>query len=137
DLPVASQKKIVRWWADTVPRTQLYIGNALYKIKNNSDPAWDKKREIPKQLALARATEEVDGNIFFSARSLMGKHDKINKRLKEKIYPYPAHGPGPLNALQQSVPGPTISSLRQQGNQLELCIRHNDSVPRFLNLYGR
>src|SRR5690606_32409621 len=41
ELPVASHKKIVHWWANTAPATHLYIGNGLYKVKNNSDPAWD------------------------------------------------------------------------------------------------
>ena len=135
DLEVASHKKIVGWWADSTPQTHLYIGNGIYKIKNNSDPAWDKKNEIPKQLALARGRQEIDGNIFFSARSLMGKHEKINKKLGEKFYRFPSQNPGPLNALERSVQMPAITSLRQHGDSLELCIDHSDNIPRFLNIY--
>src|SRR5690606_34918691 len=135
DLPVASHKKIVQWWADTAPDTQLYIGNGLYKIRNNSDPAWDKRREIPKQLALARTLDEINGNIFFSARSLMGKHEKINAGLRKKFYRFPAHSPGPLNFGKRSVHRPAITALRRQGDSLEICIKHSDSIPRTLDLY--
>lgn len=135
DLPVASHRKIVGWWADAAPDTHLYIGNGTYKIRNNSDPAWNRTNEIPKQLALARGTEEIDGNIFFSAKSLMGKHDKLLERLKKRFYRYPALGPGPLNRVERPIQSPTITVLRHQGDSLKICIDHSDRIPRYLNLY--
>ena len=86
DLPVASHKKIVGWWAMNATNTNLYIGNGTYKIRNNGDTAWDDKKELPDQLNLARHTDEVMGNVFFSAKSLMGKHRDVVDFMKRKYY---------------------------------------------------
>ncbi|MGB5822240.1 MAG: family 10 glycosylhydrolase [Saonia sp.] len=86
DLPVASHRKIVDWWANNSTNTNLYIGNGAYKIRNNSDRAWKKKKELPNQLLLARNTEPVHGNVFFSAKSLQRKNKAVVKYLKRKYY---------------------------------------------------
>ncbi|HMB63625.1 MAG TPA: family 10 glycosylhydrolase, partial [Eudoraea sp.] len=66
NLPVASHEKIVNWWANDSIASNLYIGNAAYKIRNNPDKAWKKKKELPNQLKLARSTSKVQGNVLFS-----------------------------------------------------------------------
>lgn len=86
DLPVASHKKIVDWWSKNSINTNLYIGNGPYKIRNNSDKAWDKKKELPNQLSFARETNNVIGNVFFSAKSLMSNKEDVLKILKKKYY---------------------------------------------------
>ena len=86
DLPVASHRKIVDWWAENTTNSNLYIGNGPYKIRNNSDKAWDKKSELPKQLRLARNTGGVQGNVFFSAKSLMESNADVVKHLRRKYY---------------------------------------------------
>lgn len=93
DYPVASHRKIVDWWSKNSTNTNLYIGNGPYKIKNNSDSAWDKKKELPKQLNLARTNTAVQGNVFFSAKSLMQDHRNIVRHLKRNYYKYPALTP--------------------------------------------
>ena len=135
DYPVASHKVIAKWWAEHAPNTHLYIGNGAYKIKNNPDKAWDRKREIPQQLNFARNLENIDGNIFFSAKSLMGNHEKITRKLQRKLYPLPAETPGPLNKVVRQLQLPAISSTKLKNGTLEICIRHVDGIPRFLNLY--
>ncbi len=86
DLPVASHKKIVDWWSKNNYNTNLYIGNGPYKIRNNSDKAWDKKKELPNQLRFARENNNVIGNVFFSAKSLMSDKEDVLKILKKKYY---------------------------------------------------
>jgi len=86
DLPVASHRKIVNWWAQNSTNTNLYIGNGPYKIRNNSDKAWENKKELPDQLTFARKTEAVQGNVLFSAKSLMQKNSDVVKYLKKKYY---------------------------------------------------
>lgn len=136
DFPAASHKKIGSWWAETLPATNLYIGNGAYKIKNNHDPAWMKKNELPKQLAFARALPEIDGTVFFSAKSLMGTHEGITKKLKRKFYRFPSQNPGPLDPMVREVRTPEVISFRQHGKTLELCVEHLDDIPRFLNIYA-
>lgn len=135
DFSVASHKKITTWWNNATPNTHLYIGNGTYKIKNNSDKAWNKNNEIPKQLKFSRNLNHVNGNIFFSAKSLIGKHEKVNQKLEKKFYRYPSNNPGPLNKIKRTVPLPGIVSAKNQNNQLDICISHTDSIPRFLNFY--
>ncbi len=86
DLPVASHRKIVDWWANNNMNANLYIGNGPYKIRNNSDKAWDRKKELPDQLRLARNTRAVKGNVFFSAKSLMESNADVVKHLRRKYY---------------------------------------------------
>ncbi|WP_298480494.1 family 10 glycosylhydrolase [uncultured Maribacter sp.] len=86
DLPVASHSKIVDWWAQNKSNSNLYIGNGAYKIRNNSDHAWQKKKELPNQLKLARNTQQMSGNAFFSAKSLMKNNSDVVKYIKRKYY---------------------------------------------------
>ncbi|MHA7830431.1 MAG: glycoside hydrolase family 10 protein [Flagellimonas sp.] len=135
DYPIASHKIITEWWANNAQNTNLYIGNGIYKVKNNADKAWKKKNEIPKQLDFARDIGNVGGNIFFSAKSLMGQHEKVNKKLQKKYYKLPAQNPGPLNRVERVVQLPAIKSVQLNVQRLDLCIDHKDDLPRFLNLY--
>lgn len=93
DLPVASYSKIVSWWAGNAPKTNLYIGNAAYKVRDNADAAWSRKKELPEQLQVTRKSESIQGNVFFSARSLLNKNMDVVHLIKKKYYKYPAIPP--------------------------------------------
>ncbi|WP_285653471.1 glycoside hydrolase family 10 protein [Allomuricauda sp. NBRC 101325] len=136
EYPVASHKIITSWWNQHTPNTNLYIGNGTYKIRNNADKAWNKKNEIPKQLNMARELDHVDGNIFFSAKSLIGQHEKVNAKLIKRYYRFPSENPGPLNKVQRDVQLPAIRSVQQNQQIIEICISHTDTIPRFINLYN-
>ncbi len=113
ELPVASHKKIVDWWAKNTQNTNLYIGNGAYKVRNNSDEAWDDKKELPDQLKLARKTPEVNGNILFSAKSLMNDNPDVVDYLKNKYYKLPALTPeSPLNKTVEKEQISLISSFQ-------------------------
>jgi len=101
DLPVASHKKIVDWWSNNSVNTNLYIGNGPYKIRNNIDKAWDKKKELPDQLRYAREDKNVTGNVFFSAKSLMSDKEDVLKILRKKHYHSIALPP--ISPLQKNV----------------------------------
>ncbi|MEZ4809095.1 MAG: family 10 glycosylhydrolase [Allomuricauda sp.] len=135
DYPPASHTKVVSWWANTTPNTNLYVGNGTYKIKNNHDKAWKRNTEIPKQLTFSRAQKTIDGNIFFSAKSLIGKHDKVTRTLKRKFYRLPAKNPAALNRIKRELSPPNIESIQENNDFLEVCLVHRDTVPRFLNFY--
>lgn len=136
DYPLASHKVITKWWANTTKNTNLYIGNGTYKIKNNKDKAWNKKKEIPKQLLLARSQKEITGNVFFSAKSLLGKNENITKILKRRFYKLPAQNPSGITKTKRKVSAPEVKSIEVKGSDLNTCISHLDSVPRFLNYYA-
>ncbi|MEX0287493.1 MAG: glycoside hydrolase family 10 protein [Flavobacteriaceae bacterium] len=119
DLPVASHKKIVKWWANDSLNTKLYIGNGAYKIRNNADKAWRKKKELPKQLELARSTAKVEGNVLFSAKSLMKQHHDVVKHIRRKIYKYPALTPSPDTLKYASNFPVEIPWIKEQANYLQ------------------
>ncbi len=136
DYPPASHRIITQWWAKKNQNTNLYIGNGTYKINNNPDKAWKRKNEIPKQLSLARSTQEVSGNVFFSAKSLMGQHEKVNKVLSRKFYKYPSQNPTGSVKTKRTLPNMVVESVNIQDKQLKVYISHEDSIPRFLHIYS-
>ena len=119
DLPVASHKKIVKWWANDTLNTKLYIGNGAYKIRNNADKAWQKKKELPRQLQLARSTAKVEGNVFFSARSLINQHQDVVKNIKQKFYKYPALTPSPFLSDSTAKFSVAIPWIKEHTNYLQ------------------
>lgn len=134
DLPVASHRKIVDWWAQNSTNTNLYIGNGPYKIRNNSDEAWQNKKELPDQLTLARKTETVQGNVFFSAKSLMQKNADVVEYLKKKYYKREALPPISSVSKMDSPTNPEFKSLQQKNDSIKL--NFNDLTDfRFASIY--
>ncbi|MAU25925.1 MAG: glycosyl hydrolase [Muricauda sp.] len=133
--PVASHEKIAQWWAQNSENTNLYMGNGPYKIRNNPDKAWKRKRELPKQLALARNIPQIKGNVFFSAKSLLNRHEDVVNKLRRNFYKRPAAVPPMANNAKRNIPKPAMASKKRLNKETELCVSHFDSVPRFVSLY--
>ncbi|MGJ5895925.1 glycoside hydrolase family 10 protein [Streptomyces niveiscabiei] len=69
----ADYAKLVPWWADVAKgsRTELYIGEALYKAGAPAQPApWQDPAELSRHLTLADARPEVRGHVYFAAREV-------------------------------------------------------------------
>ncbi|MEM6865153.1 MAG: family 10 glycosylhydrolase [Bacteroidota bacterium] len=134
DYPPASYRNVATWWASQKISTKIYLGNGAYKIKNNADKAWNRKNEIPEQLQFTRGTPELDGNIFFSAKSLKGQHEKVVKKIK-KWYASPVINPT-LKTSQNRILAPVkINSKTVSQDTLEIKLAHFDSIPRYLLYY--
>lgn len=134
DLSVASHRKIVDWWAQNSTNTNLYIGNGPYKIRNNSDKAWDNKKELPDQLTLARKTEAVQGNVFFSAKSLMQKNSDVVEYLKKKYYKKVALTPISTNETKPHSEGIELDHIQKNENFINLTF-HDLEEFRFASIY--
>ncbi|NWN79757.1 glycoside hydrolase family 10 protein [Bacillus sonorensis] len=82
---------LVDWWKNEVNNrpVHLYIGQAAYKINNNSDPAWSDPEEYPRQIALNR-TSHVSGSIHFSLKDLNRNPLGVKDRLTSDLYRTPA-----------------------------------------------
>lgn len=135
EYPAASHRKIMQWWALKTKNSHLYMGNGPYKIRNNADQAWEKRRELPTQIALARSTEQVKGNVFFSSKSLLNQQDDVVRTLKRKFYQKAALPPLPLAPTNRMLAKPVISNMQVSGTELQLCVSHYDTLPRFVFLY--
>jgi uncharacterized lipoprotein YddW (UPF0748 family) len=71
DYDLAAHKTLIDWWVAQKSNSRIYIGNGPYKIYDNADKAWGNPIEIANQLDYAKEKKEIDGHIFFSAKSLM------------------------------------------------------------------
>ncbi|MCY9423039.1 glycoside hydrolase family 10 protein, partial [Bacillus paralicheniformis] len=91
----ASYDILVDWWKNEVSQrpVHLYIGQAAYKINQNSDPSWSDPEEYPRQIALNRASN-VMGSIHFSLKDLNRNPLGIKDRLIQDLYKKPAAIPG-------------------------------------------
>lgn len=107
NYPLASYRTLTEWWSSNSNNTNVYIGNSPFKIKNNKDKAWYNNMEIPNQIKLGRETENIKGNIFFSAKSLM-KHADISKIIQNKLYNSPTLVPKTKNISNKIAPPKVI-----------------------------
>ncbi|MEM6892469.1 MAG: family 10 glycosylhydrolase [Bacteroidota bacterium] len=135
DYPAAGHRIITQWWSQTLPQSNIYMGNGTYKIKNNKDEAWKKNQEIPNQIVNARQDVNINGNIFFSAKSLIGKHKKVNRILR-KVYATPSKNPMPSKPLERDLTALQLGEVKSYKEKLSYCITHQDSIPRFVLLYA-
>ncbi len=126
NLPVASHKVISEWWAENSPNTNLYMGNGPYKIRNNDDKAWDKKRELPNQIKLARNIDKVQGNAFFSAKSLPNANDDVVTILKRNYYAQMALPPISHLAPNTTPATPILISKKTTPDKLQLSFDNLD-----------
>ncbi len=108
--PPAPHARLLAWWAGNCPGTHLYIGNAAYKVRTDKDKAWRHKNELSKQISLGRQTGPVEGNVFFSARSLP-KNQDVAGLLRRKFYRYPALAPGPAKPETAPSPPPKLTGV--------------------------
>lgn len=123
-LPVASHSRIVDWWAkNNKNHTNLYIGNGPYKLRNNSDIAWNNKKELPNQIRLARKTAAVSGNAFFSAKSLMQNNPDVVAYLKKNYYQRSALPPSSHLTVHPILQA-NLESIQQDSDSISINMNH-------------
>jgi hypothetical protein len=90
---LASYRELVNWWSQNSYNTKIYVGNGPYKIRENADLAWNNPMEIPNQLSLSKASPNISGNAFFSAKSMYLKNRDVADLLRQQHYQYPVLPP--------------------------------------------
>lgn len=123
DFKKASHRKLMEWWSTNTENANLFIGNGTYKINNDKDIAWKNKQQIPLQIELARLTKNVQGNVFFSAESLINKNKEVVKLLK-KVYNYESLPPSSPNFEKYKPQVPIISEIIKNNNFIEFKIKN-------------
>lgn len=91
--PLASHRKLNDWWAQNHNNTNIYIGNGPYKIREDSDKAWNNPSEINTQISYTRTLPTIQGNAFFSAKSMKIKNQDVAQLLKAEMYNEPTLPP--------------------------------------------
>jgi len=93
DYELASYRKLNDWWSNNSNRTNIYIGNGPYKIRDNADKAWENPSEIINQISYTRTAPNIQGNAFFSAKSLFSKNQDVARNIKNELYQEPTLPP--------------------------------------------
>lgn len=93
DHPLASYRKLNDWWSTNSHGTNIYVGNGPYKIREDSDENWKIPSELNNQVQYSRTLTSIQGNAFFSAKSLYFKNQDIANLLRKEVYYKPALSP--------------------------------------------
>lgn len=87
--PAADYETIVKWWTKNSYNKHLYIGEAIYRI-NSKIPEWQEPNQMPRHIRLTRSLPEIQGNIYFSAKSFKKNPLGIVDSMRQDLYQYPA-----------------------------------------------
>ena len=122
-LAVASYGKIVRWWADVCrgKKVGLFIGEATYKVNaSTQSPEWNNDpHELDRHVALGRELPEVDGNIYFSAKSVRANELNAMGIIRDTYYQRPALLPP--HADREAAPArPRLKHVHERENGVEV-----------------
>jgi uncharacterized lipoprotein YddW (UPF0748 family) len=99
---IADYAVIAEWWSRNTFGTQLYIGQAPYKIDPEAkEKSWQSADEIINQVKLNRKYPEIAGSMYYSAKFMRKNPLNIQQKLLSSYYRYPALTP--LNARIEPV----------------------------------
>lgn len=87
----ADYAKLLPWWASVSDGCHLYIGQ--YSSAMAAPNYKGSKGELGNQLQLNRRTDNVQGEVFFSSKSITGNWSGFADTLKTNYYKYPALPP--------------------------------------------
>lgn len=132
----ADFETLINWWNEHAYNRPVYVGHAAYKIANNNQDEWYLPNEIPRQIAMNRASEGIDGSIFFSSKSLINNPLSITDRLKDHYYAAPAIIPEIKHlGLERSAP-PVLEKIKFRKNKVRLRWKAPDAeLPSYYVLY--
>ncbi|MFS3913611.1 glycoside hydrolase family 10 protein [Bacillus australimaris] len=124
----AAYDVLTKWWSNEVKGepVHLYIGQATYKINQNSDPAWSDPEEYFRQIELNRQSQLVQGSMHFSLKDINRNPLNVKDRLIEESYRKPALIPEMPWLHQKAPKKPIIQSVKKTADGAALQIK-NDS----------
>ncbi len=130
---LADYQKLLDWWVKNTYGRQLYIGHAAYKIGRPEDSLWNDPYQIIDQVSLNRKSFQVDGSIFFSARSFRDNPLGINDRLQSGSFKYPALIPS-MPWHQEDIPSPPQNIIIAR-NKSEVLMQWQPNIHQKSNCY--
>ncbi|WP_272511587.1 glycoside hydrolase family 10 protein [Bacillus altitudinis] len=123
----AAYDVLTKWWSNEVKGqpVHLYIGQATYKINQNSDPAWSEPEEYFRQIELNRQSQFVQGSMHFSLKDINRNPLNVKKRLIEETYSKPALIPEMPWLHQKAPKKPIIQSVKKTEDGAVLQIQND------------
>ncbi|MBL4986062.1 glycoside hydrolase family 10 protein [Bacillus safensis] len=118
---------LTKWWSNEVKGepVHLYIGQAAYKINQNSDPAWSDPEEYFRQIELNRQSQLVQGSMHFSLKDINRNPLNVKDRLIEESYRKPALIPEMPWLHQKAPKKPIIQSVKKTSDGAALQIKND------------
>lgn len=93
-MEAADYSILAQWWSDNTYGCPTYIGHGLYRLNADSPvQQWHTAEEIDRQLDIIRATPNLGGSMYFSARHLRTNPLRLKETLLSHHYKYPALPP--------------------------------------------
>lgn len=88
-------QKMVDWWAANSFGRHVYIGHGVYRAWETSaaSAAFRNVNELPNQIKILRATQGIQGSIYFSGKSFDRNPNGWNDSLRNNYYRMPARIP--------------------------------------------
>lgn len=117
--PAADYEALVTWWAEKLEDTDvgLYIGEAAYKA---IDGVFPRTTELGDHLDLTETLPAIDGNVYFSAKSLRTDTTGSVDDLVARHYTHPAIVPV-LDLIPGEAPeAPTVLGARPTGDGIQV-----------------
>jgi uncharacterized lipoprotein YddW (UPF0748 family) len=117
---LASHRILADWWSNNSYGVPVYLGNGPYKIREDSDVAWKEPKELITQVHYGRTLPQIQGNAFFSARSIYTKNQDIAQLLKKEVYDRPVLPPAFEPKTPVSIPTPVVSDLQNSPEKIQM-----------------
>ncbi len=120
-LTVADYSKLVPWWAENSFDRHLYIGQAAYRINATDNTTWQNTSHMPSQIRLNRATEKVQGSIYYNTNTLNKNPLGFRDSLITNFYKTPSLMPTMAwkDAIAPNVPQNLSVNLTNTGLELK------------------
>lgn len=118
---VADYAILADWWSKNALGCRLYIGQAFYRINRKAkDRQWRSSRQIIKQIQLNRTIPNIDGSMFFSAKSLRSNPLKLKEKLLRGPFRYEALPPVNQRVQQITSGVPQNTQMEVKDNTIHL-----------------
>ena len=130
---VADYKIIADWWSRNNFGTQLYIGQAPYRIDPESKvKSWQSAKEIIRQIKLNRTYPAISGSMFFSAKFMRKNPLDLHERLQKRYYRYPALTPSNRRINPILAQEPVEPQMVIKNSQLNLTWENSENAKSYV-----
>lgn len=108
----ADYSVLVPWWDNVMkasPGRHLYIGQAAYRVNNDSNVNWLTPTQIPNQIQFNRQMANVQGNILYNTTSVISNPLGLRDSLRNRLFARPALQPAMTWKDAVAPPAPTLT----------------------------
>lgn len=118
---VADYEVLAKWWSENSFGKNLYIGLYASQLGSaDASAAWRKGNELCRQLNMNKRFPQIDGAVFFSAKTFLKNKQNLNDSLIQNYYKYPAICPVNRNIQGEASAQPQNIKILRDGKDAYL-----------------